>query len=120
MKQLYSAGAERYFLSLWNVVDSLMLTFLLASFTMATVLPLRLRSLIKMDRLTLNLSDSGFDFHADLDLDMMPMCYSDLNVDTSHDSCDTPVSLVLFGKIVYLFVKIALQAARKRIERLAY
>ncbi|XP_046362043.1 short transient receptor potential channel 3-like isoform X3 [Haliotis rufescens] len=49
-KQIWSAGAKDYFRSLWNVVDSLMLSMLLASFVLEIVTPIRLRQVINGDR----------------------------------------------------------------------
>ncbi|ESO99447.1 hypothetical protein LOTGIDRAFT_158532 [Lottia gigantea] len=42
-KQIMDAGAKDYFSSFWNMMDSLMLSLLLASFTLELVIPLRLQ-----------------------------------------------------------------------------
>ncbi|CAL1528596.1 unnamed protein product, partial [Lymnaea stagnalis] len=41
-KQIFSAGARDYFASFWNIIDSAMLSLLLASFVLELVTPMRL------------------------------------------------------------------------------
>ncbi|XP_035826185.1 short transient receptor potential channel 7 [Aplysia californica] len=41
-KQIFSAGAKDYFASFWNIMDSIMLSLLLASFVLELVTPIRL------------------------------------------------------------------------------
>lgn len=56
VKQLFDQGASNYFRSVWNIIDSLMLTFLLTSFTLDAVIPIRLRSALAFHQLNFNVS----------------------------------------------------------------
>ncbi|PVD35555.1 hypothetical protein C0Q70_02518 [Pomacea canaliculata] len=47
VKQIWQAGAVDYFSSLWNVIDSIMLSLLLASFVLELVTPLRINRIIR-------------------------------------------------------------------------
>uniref|UniRef100_A0A2C9M6I9 Ion transport domain-containing protein n=1 Tax=Biomphalaria glabrata TaxID=6526 RepID=A0A2C9M6I9_BIOGL len=44
-KQIYSSGAKDYFASFWNMMDSIMLSLLLASFVLELITPMRLYKL---------------------------------------------------------------------------
>ena len=47
MKQIWQSGAKDYFNSLWNVIDSAMLSLLLAAFVLELVVPLRINQVIR-------------------------------------------------------------------------
>nr|KAG5692053.1 hypothetical protein BaRGS_021485 [Batillaria attramentaria] len=47
VKQIWEAGAVDYFNSLWNVIDSVMLSLLLASFVLELVTPIRINRVIR-------------------------------------------------------------------------
>lgn len=48
VKQIWEAGATDYFNSLWNVIDSIMLGLLLASFVLELVTPIRINRAIRV------------------------------------------------------------------------
>ncbi|XP_059175645.1 short transient receptor potential channel 7-like, partial [Physella acuta] len=48
-KQIFASGARDYFASFWNIIDSTMLSFLLASFVLELVTPIRLHELRDSD-----------------------------------------------------------------------
>lgn len=56
MKQVYDIGIEKYIGSVWNIVDFLMLSFLLASFTLDIVVPMKVAQAFRNNPLYLNLS----------------------------------------------------------------
>ncbi|XP_033724598.1 short transient receptor potential channel 3-like [Pecten maximus] len=93
VKQIYRAGAQDYLLSIWNLVDSFMLTFLFASFTLDVVLPIRIRQMIHHYQPTMN--TSGYL----LNMTMLPLCYSSgvYNMSTSYD-CQAPATLAMMAE----------------------
>ncbi|KAK3106625.1 hypothetical protein FSP39_023931 [Pinctada imbricata] len=70
MKQVFEAGAVDYFRSIWNVVDSLMLTFLLSSFTLDVVVPMRISRALKESPIPFNVSGET------VMISMIPTCYT--------------------------------------------
>ncbi|XP_060073791.1 short transient receptor potential channel 7-like [Ylistrum balloti] len=94
VKQIYRAGAEDYLLSIWNLVDSFMLTFLLASFTLDVVLPIRIRQMIHHFQPTMNASGNL------LSMTMLPLCYSNdvYNMSTSYQDCQAPATLAMMAE----------------------
>ncbi|XP_069112758.1 short transient receptor potential channel 7-like [Argopecten irradians] len=93
VKQIYRAGAQDYLLSIWNLVDSFMLTFLLASFTLDVVLPIRIRQMIHYYQPSMN--TSGFL----LNMTMLPLCYAHdvYNMSTSYQDCQAPATLAMMA-----------------------
>lgn len=56
MKQVWSSGIEDYAGSVWNIIDSLMLMFLLASFTLDIVVPIKVADAFTTNPLPLNVT----------------------------------------------------------------
>ena len=69
VKQLFDQGASNYFRSVWNIIDSLMLTFLLTSFTLDAVIPIRLRSALAFHQLNFNVSGE------EININQLLFCY---------------------------------------------
>ncbi|XP_048734236.1 short transient receptor potential channel 7-like isoform X1 [Ostrea edulis] len=69
IKQLFDQGAINYFRSVWNIIDSLMLTFLLTSFTLDFVIPIRLRSAMAFHQLNYNVSGEN------ININQLLFCY---------------------------------------------
>ncbi|XP_070207798.1 short transient receptor potential channel 7-like isoform X2 [Littorina saxatilis] len=64
VKQIWQAGARDYFNSLWNVIDSVMLSLLLAAFVLELVVPLRINRVIREPISGTN-ATSGYARHQD-------------------------------------------------------
>lgn len=69
MKQLFEQGAGNYFRSVWNIIDSLMLTFLLTSFTLDVVVPIRLQSSLAQHQINFNVSGE------EININQLLFCY---------------------------------------------
>ncbi|XP_062590016.1 short transient receptor potential channel 3-like [Saccostrea cucullata] len=70
VKQLYDQGAGDYFRSVWNVIDFLMLTLLLTSFTLDVVIPLRLKRTLAHHQLNYNISTGR-----EININQLLFCY---------------------------------------------
>ncbi|OWF44847.1 short transient receptor potential channel 3-like [Mizuhopecten yessoensis] len=94
VKQIYNAGAQDYLLSLWNLVDSFMLTFLLTSFTLDVVIPIRIRQMIHRFQPTMNASGNI------VSMTMLPFCYSSdvYNMSTAYRDCQAPATLAMIAE----------------------
>jgi hypothetical protein len=69
MKQLFDQGAIDYFRSVWNIIDSLMLTFLLTSFTLDFIIPIKLRNAMIVHQLNYNVSGES------ININQLLFCY---------------------------------------------
>lgn len=69
MKQLFEQGAGNYFRSVWNIIDSLMLTFLLTSFTLDVIVPIRLQSSLAQHQINFNVSGE------EININQLLFCY---------------------------------------------
>ena len=101
MKQVYESGAMDYFRSIWNVIDSLMLTFLLSSFTLDIVIPMRLSHAIKEAPLHFNISGET------IEITEIPTCYSLLDGVADYFSNDAVCStsdVALYGKCIMVTI----------------
>ncbi|XP_063408615.1 short transient receptor potential channel 7-like [Mytilus trossulus] len=75
MKQVWSSGIEDYAGSVWNIIDSLMLMFLLASFTLDIVVPIKVADAFTTNPLPLNVTGEQ------VNLSTLLHCYVTAEVD---------------------------------------
>ena len=99
IKQVWSSGIENYVGSVWNIIDSLMLTFLLASFTLDVIVPIKVAMAFTDNPLILNVSGEM------LNLSELLHCYESSEV-TEVDECPSTSyaiggELVIFGKFPF-------------------
>ncbi|VDI15640.1 Hypothetical predicted protein [Mytilus galloprovincialis] len=75
MKQVWSSGIEDYAGSVWNIIDSFMLMFLLASFTLDIVVPIKVADAFTTNPLPLNVTGEQ------VNLSTLLHCYVTAEVD---------------------------------------
>ena len=91
MKQVGESGIEDYIGSMWNIIDFLMLTFLLASFTLDVVVPIKVGQAFSDNPLSLNVSG------VIVNLSVLLHCY-----DASDDEEQCPSATYSIGGMCFI------------------